>query len=720
MIGQQLGHYKILDKLGEGGMGEVYRAEDSKLGREVAIKVLPEEVAADPERLARFEQEARTLAALDHPSIVTIYSVETATVDEGDVHFLTMQLIEGDTLDQRIVAEGLSIDRVFDYALPIAEAIAAAHDRGITHRDLKPGNVMVTPEGRVKVLDFGLAKVEAGPDAGEDLPTLAMTREGVVMGTAPYMSPEQAKGMPVDARSDVFSLGIVLYEMATGTRPFRGDTTADLVSSILRDTPPEIGDRRTDFPDHLRRVIGRCLEKQPEERYQTAGDMAIDLRGLQREWRSGELTPAGRSRSAASTGSSELAIGTLPINCSTDDEELRALAEGLTEDITTGLARFSYLSVVQESAASGDTKTDARTAAQNLGVRYLLTGSIRRAGSIVRANLHILDAASGGRLWAEAYDHDLEGSSLFEIQDELTDRVVATIADQQGVLIRAMSASVRDKPVDQLSALEAVFVAFDYLHEITPEAHVRVREMLERVVESEPNSADAWAALSDMYCEEYKHDYNVRPDSLGRAIEAARRAIAVDRTHQLAYHSLAEAQFFRSDLGAFRSAADRAVQLNPRNGNTLAFMGILRNYAGDWAQGTPLIRRALELNPNYPGWYRFGIFYDHFRQGQFEEALAEAESIDLPGYYPTFVSIAAAAGHLGRSDVAHSAVEELLRLYPAFAERGRAEYGKWVREETVLDSVFEGLRLAGLEVADARSAASRTMGTESTPPSTAP
>jgi serine/threonine protein kinase/Tfp pilus assembly protein PilF len=704
MIGQPLGHYRILDKLGEGGMGEVYRAEDTKLGREVAIKVLPEEVAADAERLARFEQEARTLAALDHPSIVTIYSVETASVGESVVHFLTMQLIEGDTLDQRILADGLSVDRIFDYAVPIAEALAAAHDRGITHRDLKPGNVMVTAEGRVKVLDFGLAKVEAGRDAGEDLPTLAMTREGVVMGTAPYMSPEQAKGVPVDPRSDVFSFGIVLYEMATGTRPFQGDTSADLVSSILRDDPQQLGDIRADLPNHLCRVIGRCLEKQPEQRYQTARDVAIELRGLRREWRSGELTPASSSHAALSAAPSELAIGTLPINYATDDEELRALAEGLTEDITTGLARFSYLSVVHESP-SGDTQTDPRTAAQTLGVRYLLSGRIRRAGSIVRAHLHIHDANSGGHLWAEAYDSDLGGSSLFEIQDRLTDRVVATIADQQGVLIRAMSASVRDKPVDQLSALEAVFVAFDYLHEITPEAHARVREMLERVVESEPDSADAWAALSDMYCEEYKHDYNVRPDSVGRAIEAARRAIAVDRTHQLAYHSLAEAQFFRGDLGAFRSAAERAVQLNPRNGNTLAFMGILRNYAGDWEQGTSLIRRALELNPNYPGWYRFGIFYDHFRQGQFEEALAEAESIDLPGYYPTFVSIAAAAGHLGRTDVAHAAVEELLKLYPAFAERGRAEYSKWVRDETVLDSVFEGLRLAGLEVADAGSTA---------------
>jgi serine/threonine protein kinase len=297
LIGKMLSHYRVVAQLGKGGMGEVYRAEDTKLGREVALKVLPREMAGDPERLERFKREARTLAAVDHPNIVTIYSV-----DEADgVHFVTMGLVEGRTLGELIPRSGLDLAKFFELAIPLAEALAAAHSRSITHRDLKPANVMVDDEDRrVKVLDFGLAKLQATTgDLDETLAqTMAMTQDGVVLGTLPYMSPEQAEGKDVDQRSDIFSLGIILYEMITGSRPFQGDNAARLLSSILTETPAPVLDIKGDLPRHLDRIARRCLAKNPKERFQTAQDVYTELKELAREVELG-TTATGVSPQAA-------------------------------------------------------------------------------------------------------------------------------------------------------------------------------------------------------------------------------------------------------------------------------------------------------------------------------------------------------------------------------------------------------------------------------------
>ncbi|MEN8164766.1 MAG: serine/threonine-protein kinase, partial [Acidobacteriota bacterium] len=269
--GTTLAHYRVTASLGAGGMGEVWRAEDTKLGRQVALKVLPEEFVGDPQRLERFEREARAVAALNHPSIVTIYSVE----EDGGVRFLTMELIEGRCLDQLIPDGGLHLDIFLNLATPLAEAMSAAHEKGVVHRDLKPSNIMVDEDDRLKVLDFGLAKLQESDDVSDSsvLATEGLTGIGTVVGTIPYMSPEQVEGLPVDHRTDIFSLGILLYEMATGVRPFQGSSSPGLMSSILKDEPKPIGEIRADLPRHLGRVIGRCLEKDRRDRYQTARDV---------------------------------------------------------------------------------------------------------------------------------------------------------------------------------------------------------------------------------------------------------------------------------------------------------------------------------------------------------------------------------------------------------------------------------------------------------------
>ena len=279
-VGPPLEKYKIDRQLSTGGMGTVYLAKDTTLHRQVAVKVLTPEWAGDPERFQRFQWEAQVLASLNHPNIVTIYSVE----EENDVHFLTMELVEGKTLAELIPSVGLRLDRIFELAIPLADALNAAHQRGIIHRDLKPGNIMVGKDGRVKILDFGLAKQRDDMHFPEDRsPGIdqPITRDGQMLGTVPYMSPEQVHGESVDHRTDIFSLGIILYEMATGHRPFQGRTWGDLASAILRDEPPSVTMLNLNLPRHLGRIIRHCLEKEPERRFQTALDLRNELEELQ-------------------------------------------------------------------------------------------------------------------------------------------------------------------------------------------------------------------------------------------------------------------------------------------------------------------------------------------------------------------------------------------------------------------------------------------------------
>jgi len=299
MLGKTFGHYQITGKIGKGGMGEVYRARDTRLDRDVALKFLPEAMSADPERVARFEREAKAVAALQHPNIVTIHAVET--IDGRTC--ISMELVDGPTLDALIPPNGFPLEKFFEIAIPLADALRAAHGKGITHRDLKPSNIMVDHEGRLRVLDFGLAKLLAAPESSGET-TMAdgnITAEGKVLGTVNYMSPEQAEAKNLDHRSDIFSLGVVLYEMATGVRPFQGDTPISTVSSIIKEKPASVTDLRANLPRHLGRVINRCLEKNPEKRFQTARDVCNELEGLQKEVESGDIEEALSSSASRSS-----------------------------------------------------------------------------------------------------------------------------------------------------------------------------------------------------------------------------------------------------------------------------------------------------------------------------------------------------------------------------------------------------------------------------------
>ncbi len=701
MIGRSLAHYRITAAIGAGGMGEVFRATDTKLGREVALKVLPAEMASSPERLERFQREAKALAALDHPGIVGVYSVE----EVDGVHFLTMQLVEGQPLDRVIPASGLPLEQLFGLGTALVDALAAAHGKGIVHRDLKPANIMVTADGRVKVLDFGLAKVAvAGSGKGTEssIQTEMKTSEGVVMGTVPYMSPEQIEARPLDHRTDIFSLGVVLYEMATGGRPFAGDSSPALMSSILRDEPKPVAKQRPDAPDGLSRLVGRCLEKRPDDRIQTASEILAELKMLRRAHESG--ASASVSKAAADSGAARAEEGfwvaVLPFKYSGANADLTALAEAMSEEVVTGLSRFSYLRVISRGSTSryANAAVDVRAIGNELGARYVMEGSLRQAGTKLRLAVQLVDATSGAHLWAENFERTFSPETVFELQDDLVPRIVSTVADMYGVLTRSMSEALGGKADEELSPHEAVLRAFGYMERVTPEEHARVRRILERVVSIAPNQSDAWAMLANLYWEEHAHGLNPQPDPLGRALVAARRAVEAAPSNNLAHYALASTLFFQKDFLAFRSAAERTIELNRMDGSVAAYIGNLIAYAGDWKRGCALVESAMQLNPRHPGWYWFVNFNDAYRQRDYRGALGFALKINLPGNFYTHAVIAMAYGQLGMREEARKSLQELLAIRPDFAKTAREEFGRWFHDLAFIEHQLDGLRKAGLDV----------------------
>ena len=704
--GTRFGPYEILSPLGAGGMGEVYRAKDTKLGREVAIKVLPESVSADPERLTRFEREARALASLNHPNIVTVYSVEEA----GDMRLLAMELVEGHTLDLAIPTGGLPLSRFFEIAVPLADALSAAHERGIVHRDLKPANVMLTREGRLKVLDFGLAKLVAqdSDPNGTDMPTASraeLTGEGTVFGTVAYMSPEQARGGKVDARSDVFSLGVVLYEMLTGDRPFKGSSSVDIISSILRDWPSPVTELRADLPPHVGRILRRCLAKDPLDRYQTSRDVFNELRDLQSETSAPAAAPSApaatprRGEAGQVRADEGLWVAVLPFK-SSGDAEMESFADGLGEEITTGLSRFRYLSVVASASAArvkGEAG-DERALGARLGARYVLEGSIRKGGSAVRVSAQLIDTRTGARLWAETYNRDLQASSIFAAQDDIAARIVATVADSYGVLVHSIRSAMRQKDDADLTPVEWQFQYFAYREQITPAAYADLKSRLERAVERDGRQSDLWACLAQIHVDEYAFGFGTDPAALDRALAAARRAVELDRANQFALVALAQTHFFRQDLAAFGPAAERAMALNPLNTDAVGILGLQIVHTGEFERGAAIVRRAMELNANHAGWMHFAPLWEHFHKGEYEQALERANRVDVPGLFWPFLVLASACGHLGRHAEAAAAVRDLLALDPDFAAHARSNVGTWHFASGLMEPILEGLRKAGLSI----------------------
>lgn len=688
---RHIGRYEILAPLGAGGMGHVYRARDARLGRDVALKVLPTDVVGDAERLERFRHEARAVAALNHPHIVTIFSIEEA----DGLPFITMELVEGRTLDRLLADGGLAPPQFFEIGIALADALSAAHRKGIVHRDLKPANIVVSDDGRAKVLDFGLARETVGPAGAESAATmLALTHVGMIVGTVPYMSPEQIEARPVDHRSDLFSLGVVLYEMASGRRPFSGESSAALMSSILRDRPRPFVHERADIPEGVWRLTAGCLEKAPQDRVQSAQDLRDGLNALRRAWESSGSVPAVRPAPTPSSGpslSSDLRVAVLPFTFrGAGDAE--ALAEGLTEDITAGLSRFRHLRVVARhdaEVAKGQT-ADAR-AAEKLGARYLLEGTARTAGTVVRLNVRLIDTSTSAHIWTETYDRPL-GADLFALQDDLAGRVVATVGDTQGVLSRALAGSLKDRNADDLTVSELVLRFYGYAQHFKSEEHQRLRAAFERALVREPGHVEGWACLAVLYEQEHSQRLNPLPDSLQRSAEAASRAVELDPTCQYAWRALAALHFFDRDLHGLRVTAERVVALNPLNTTSLAYVGLMLAYAGEWERGIEIVEHAMDLNPHLPGWVHFVVATNYYRQGAFDKALVQAKRANLTQFIWTPLSVAVAAGQLGLAADARTSIDAIRKHHPTYLDPGnvRTFWSTWQWDADLVDRLVEG------------------------------
>jgi TolB-like protein/Tfp pilus assembly protein PilF len=702
--GSRLAHYDIVAEIGAGGMGEVYRAADTRLGRTVALKVISPAMPWEHDRLDRFRREAQALAALDHPNIVTVFSVE----EDAGVHFLTMQLVEGQSLDRAIEDGGVPIDRIVQIASAIAEALVAAHAKGIVHRDLKPANVMVTSDGRVKVLDFGLAKMTAPEDAGVTAGltrTLDQTGRGVVLGTPAYMSPEQVAGRTADHRTDIFSLGVLLYQMASGRRPFEGNSSMELASSILRDTPAPIDELRADVPPDLARLVRRCLEKDVRHRVQTARDVVNELRDIARS--SGHESGAafGRPSSEVSRrgGANDgFWVAVLPFRSTGGNPDVAALGDGLSEEIITGFARFSHLKVVARASTQryASPARDMRSVERELGARYVLDGSLRQVGSRLRVAVQLSDTTSGAQLWAETYERAFAAESLFDVQDDLVRRIVSTCADPFGVLARDIAESVRQLEPDQLTPYEALMRGFGYHQRLTPNEHHEARAALERAVEEQPRNAACLAMLAWIYAHEHGHGFNTRPDALDRSLALARRAVEAGPANHLAYQALAEACFFRREVAACLSAAERAIQLNPLDGGCMAAMGACIAFSGHWDRGCELITRATELNPHHPGWYQLVLALREFVKADHQAALNWIIRANVPDIFWTNVLLAAVYGELGDRGRARAALRDLAAQSPEFIASPHQAIAKWWLDDDA-ERLVDGLRKAGLSFPDA-------------------
>jgi TolB-like protein/Tfp pilus assembly protein PilF len=655
-------------------MGEVYRARDTRLGRDVALKILPAEVSGDRVRLERFDREARAIAALNHPHIVTIYSTEEA----AGVRFFTMELVDGLTLTDAIVSGGIEIGRFLQIAVPLADALTAAHAKQITHRDLKPGNVMVTHDGRVKVLDFGLARV-GGVEPGEQsmVATRApVTQAGMVVGTMPYMSPEQVEGQPLDPRSDLFSLGVIFYELLTGDRPFQGASSPALMSAILREVPASVNSVRTDAPESLARLVARLLEKRPEDRVQTARDVYNELRHLQKQYESG-ASPQMRSSAFAPLTHESVSVCVMPFIARGSDDDSTALAEGLTDDITTGLSRFGNLRVSSHAAAEQATAPAAR----HHGARYVLDGTVRRAARSIRVSVRVVDTKTGAHVWADNFDRDAS-TDAFSLQDDIASRVVATVGDPTGVLTTTMAASLADKPLDRMSVAELIVRFYAYTKQLRPDEHGPLRAAFERALQREPRAGEGWACLAVLYSHEHTLDLNPLPDSLARHQRAAERAVELDSQSQHAWIALVRAHLFAHDPHALRGTIDRAVSLNPLNADGVAMCALFLSGSGEFDRAVELAARAMALKPTYSGWFHFPAFNAHYARNEYEDALRVAKLINMPLLPLAQYTCAAAAGQLGRA-------AELLDPQSA-----RRAITVWFWDAAFIESLLEGVHKA--------------------------
>jgi len=745
MIGHTVSHYKIIEKLGAGGMGQVYKAKDTKLDRFVALKFLTSDLIQDPEAKERFIHEAKAASALDHPNICGIHAIEEF---EGQ-QFIDMEFVEGRTIGALLKDKELSLKSVLEIAIQIGEGLNAAHKKGVVHRDLKPDNIMLTAEGVVKITDFGLAKL---------IGASKLTKSHSTLGTFFYMSPEQAQGTEIDHRSDIFSSGAVLYEMVTGRRPFRGEHEAAIIYSLLNDTLEPLARYKANVPYELQRVVDKALTKDKSLRYQHVDEMTADLRRVQQEESRNVATVAKKPKAAwivaacallvaivgvylfipraAPVSAKNKSIAVLPFKNLSDNKEDEYFSDGITDDIIAQLSKIIDLKVISRTSVmqyKGISK-NVREIGKELDVGTVLEGSVRRSGNQVRIVAQLIDAQNEGHLWSDTYDKEM--THIFAIQSDVAQRIAAEL---KAKLSSEEKERIEKRQTEDTEAYQLYLKGRFYWNKRKMVDLRKAIDYFNQAIEKDPNYSLAYAGLASTYVLLPDASGLSKVECMSRAETAVKKALNLDSALSEAHAALGSIKEFRDDWSGAEIEYKKAIELNPSYPTAHHWYSIVLNYLDrsdeaiaqamrakeldpvsliinlnaamqmynirQYDKAVYQLKKTMELDPNFP-WTYSGLGWVYEAEGKYEEAIAEHEKAkSLEEKNPDVLAdLGRAYARAGRKSEAQKILNDLLefqkRGYVVSGSIANVYYGlgdkdktfEWLEKACQDKSIYPGIK----------------------------